>query len=274
MKLLIIFVLYKKKLSEIPFFMDADCIEHDIDVYVHDNSPAAQSVPYGKNVNYFHCGENKGVSHAYNRGFEIAFTKNKDCVLLLDQDTTFKVKDLIEYKSAYRKYSNAFIYAPCICDFKQRKQYSPALMKNFVGYVRSFRKISSAQPYNLDGYSAINSGLMIPMSIVKKIGGYNENIKLDFSDVYFIEKYKEVNNHLILLPVVLVHSLSGDEGYDKARELHRFKFYCVGARELADSLNQRTLFTVIRRAARLIIKYHSLNPITTLAKYYFSDGIL
>ncbi|WP_320657421.1 hypothetical protein, partial [Aeromonas jandaei] len=77
-----------------------------------------------------------------------------------------------------------------------------------------------------------------------------------------------------LLPINIIHSLSGDEGYDKERELHRFKFYCVGARELATSLQRNTLYTVIRRMVRLMVKYRTLNPIATLAKYYFSDGIL
>jgi len=274
MKLLIILVLYKKKLSEIPLIMDENVIGDDIDIYIHDNSPIAQSFPERDNLIYFHSGDNKGVSYAYNCGFDIAIKNNKDCVLLLDQDTTFKVKYLVEYDFAYKKYANKFIYAPCICDAQKSKQYSPAGMNNFVGHILPYKKITSSQHHILDGYSAINSGLMIPLSIYQNIGGYNENIPLDFSDIYFIEKYKKIKKHLMLLPIEIVHSLSGDEGYDKERELYRFKFYCVGARELAKSVEKNTLYTVIRRMIRLVVKYRTLNPLATVAKYYLSDGLL
>ncbi|MGE6218108.1 hypothetical protein ACLH0F_21040, partial [Aeromonas media] len=174
----------------------------------------------------------------------------------------------------YYEFGNKFIYAPCVCNVENDKQYSPAYMNRFVGHVLPFNKVYSAQLYQLNSRSVINSGLMIPTSIFEKIGGYNQDIKLDFSDVYFIEKYKENNNNLVLLPVELIHSLSGDEGYDKARELHRFKYYCIGARELTTSLEKNTLYTVIRRMVRLVVKYRTLNPLATVAKYYLSDGVL
>ena len=47
---------------------------------------------------------------------------------------------------------------------------------------------------------------MIPLEMFKKIGG--------FSDIYFIEKYKELNSKIVLVDVSLIHSISGDEGKD------------------------------------------------------------
>lgn len=267
-------MVYRKKIVDIPFLREFNDCCANIDIYIHDNSPEKQYISPQDNIIYYHDCHNHGVSYAYNCGFNIAVKKGKDCVLLLDQDTKFELKSVFEYYVAYKKYGNDFIYVPCVCNVKHDKQYSPAHMNKFVGHILPFNKVNSAQLYLLSGRSAINSGLMIPLYIFKKIGGYNENIKLDFSDVYFIEKYKNINKQLILLPVELIHSLSGDEGYDKARELHRFKYYCIGARELAKSLEQNTYYTVFRRAARLMVKYRTLNPITTLARYYFSDGML
>ncbi|MGE6202039.1 glycosyltransferase [Aeromonas media] len=274
LKILIVLVVYRKKIADIRFLKTFDFSCSNIHVYIHDNSPDSQYISAQNNITYYHDCHNSGVSHAYNRGFEIALKKGMDCILLLDQDTTFEFKCLIEYYSAYYEFGNKFIYAPCVCNVENDKQYSPAYMNRFVGHVLPFNKVYSAQLYQLNSRSVINSGLMIPTSIFEKIGGYNQDIKLDFSDVYFIEKYKENNNNLVLLPVELIHSLSGDEGYDKARELHRFKYYCIGARELTTSLEKNTLYTVIRRMVRLVVKYRTLNPLATVAKYYLSDGVL
>lgn len=268
LNILIVLVVYEKKLNEISFLKEIDHARNEIDLYIHDNSSESQAIPVMDGLIYFHDSKNNGVSHAYNRGYEIAIKKNKKCILLLDQDTNFKINDLSEYKKWYLKYSDEFIYAPSICDCKKQKLYSPASLINFVGRVQSYKKFDSAQLYLLDNRSVINSGLMIPLTIFKQIGGYNEKIKLDFSDVYFIERYKIINNYLILLPLVLIHSLSGDEGMNKVAELSRFKFYCEGAVELAISLNKSTLWSVIRRMLRLNVKYLSLMPIFIFINYY------
>lgn len=247
---------------------------YKIDIYIHDNSPEAQDFIFSDAFTYHHNTDNSGVSHAYNCGFGIAQNKRKNCVLLLDQDTTFKIDNLIEYENAYREYLDDFIYAPNICDSKKNKLYSPARLERYVGHTQPYSHTSSAKLFLLKELSVINSGLMIPVPIFKKIGGFNEKIKLDFSDVYFIEKYKDINQYLVLLPIELIHSLSGDEGFDKERELHRFKFFCNGARELARSLQDNTVYTTVRRMARLIIKYRTLEPLKIVKNYYFGDKLL
>lgn len=268
LNILIVLVLYKKKLNEVPFLIDAFNVNHEVDIYIHDNSPDPQVMPFVNGLIYFHDSKNTGVSHAYNCGFEIAKHKGKECVLLLDQDTNFKINDLIVYEKAYMMYSHAFIYAPMICDQKKEKIYSPAFLRSYVGHSKPYSNVHVAQPFLLDGHSVINSGLMIPLTIFEMIGGYNENIKLDFSDVYFLEKYKEKHNQLILLPLELIHSLSGDEGYNKTRELHRFKFYCEGAVFLGLSLRKSTAWTVLRRMLRLLFKYHTLQPVFIFFDFY------
>ncbi|WP_270795471.1 glycosyltransferase [Aeromonas sp. QDB11] len=274
--LLIVIVTYKKRIKDIQFFNEVNLSVHKFDVLVYDNSPLPQLIneqdfPYLK---YIHDSQNPGVSAAYNCAFKHAERNNKKVVLLLDQDTTFKTAFLPVYFNSYTEYGDKYIYAPMVCNDAKSKVYSPSGLRWFVGKAQQYNDISYHQVYCLSQHSVINSGLMIPLSLFNTVGGYNEKIKLDFSDVYFIERYKEINNHIILLPINIMHSLSGDEGYDKERELHRFKYYCVGARELAKSLEKNTFYTVLRRMIRLVMKYRTLNPLATVAKYYLSDVVL
>ncbi|WP_429168947.1 glycosyltransferase [Aeromonas rivipollensis] len=273
---LIVIVTYKKNFKEIRFFSDINSSKHQFNVLVYDNSPTPQlfnedEFPYLK---YIHDAHNSGVSAAYNNAFKYAEQTNKKIILLLDQDTNFKTDFLSTYINSYKEYGDGYIYAPIVCNEAKSKIYSPSGLKWFVGKVLPYSDSFHYKKFCLSHHSTINSGLMIPLPLFKLVGGYNDKIKLDFSDVYFIEKYKEINGSIILLPINIVHSLSGDEGYDKTRELHRFKYYCLGARELAKSLDKNTYYTVFRRAVRLIVKYRTLNPIATLAKYYFSDRML
>jgi hypothetical protein len=115
---------------------------------------------------------------------------------------------------------------------------------------------------------------MVPVSIYKEIKGFDENIKLDFSDIYFIEKYKEKNENIILVDVELIHSLSGDEGKDFDKEIHRYKYYCNGAKLFSTSTGKSTLWSCTRRMLRLILKYKTFKPLYTFYHYYIGSKII
>lgn len=270
--LLIAIVVYKKGLALLPLLGEIASSQYDVNVFIYDNSPNPQEARQWDFVSYVHDPENAGVSSAYNSAFAYAKKMNKRVVILLDQDSKFKFDYIKEYFDCFNIYSERFLYAPIICDSTRTKIYSPATLNRFVGKVRKYTKIEVHKLLDLTENSVINSGLMIPISLLDNNFHYNKNIKLDFSDVFFIEKYKEKNKNIVLVPVEIEHSLSGDEGYDETRELHRFKFYCVGARELARDLQVNTNYTVFRRMTRLIIKYRTFNPIKTVINYYYGDN--
>ena len=168
----------------------------------------------------------------------------------------------------YKEYKNDYIYAPIVCDEKKTKIYSPAFLNNFVGKIQFFEKFIYEVTYSLIDKSVINSGLMIPLEMFEKIGGYTEKLKLDFSDIYFIEKYKELNPNIILVDVYLKHSISGDEGKDFGREYNRFKYYCSASREVGKSLNTIVFWSPLRRLIRLIQKYKNIKFIKIFIDYY------
>jgi GT2 family glycosyltransferase len=267
-EILLIVVVYNKKISDLFFIQENILIYNEfIDVLVYDNSIDSQQIPEleGININYIHNKDNVGVSKAYNIGIEKSKALNKKYILLLDQDTSFQLSDLSDYHNLMDKYGEGFIYAPIV--YKENKIYSPNFVNNFVGKVQNINSFFYSEIYSIDEKSLINSGLMIPLKVIDSIGGFNDDIKLDFSDFYFIEKYKKFNNKIILLNLMIEHSLSGDEGNNYLKEIHRFMYYCNGAK----SLNKFLLWPAFRRMIRLIIKYKSIVPISIFTMYFIGN---
>ena len=270
-EVLIIIVVYKKKIIDLSLINDLLGSSQKIDILIYDNSPNKQISPSLKNVNlyYIHDKNNPGVSKGYNTGIDKAKELGKKYILLLDQDTLFSINHLDEYIKLIQIYQEQYIYAPIVA--KEDKIYSPFIEKNFVGQVQYAYNFNYNILYNLDNKSVINSGLMIPIKIIDQVGYFNEKIKLDFSDIYFIEKYKKLKKEIVLANTKLTHSLSGDEGKNYDAEIHRFKYYCNGAKEFSKSSSQSTFWSVTRRMLRLVQKYYSLKPIDIYINYYLGN---
>lgn len=268
--LLISIVIYNKPIKELLLLKSLINDEDKIDIFIYDNSKLPQEIPTFENVNiyYEHDENNSGVSRAYNQAYKKAKELNKTLLLVLDQDSSFEFSFIEQYMKMYKEYKNDYIYAPIVCDENKTKIYSPAFLNNFVGKVQSFENFVYEQTYSLEGKSVINSGLMIPLKMFEKIGGYNEKLKLDFSDIYFIEKYKELNAKIVLVDVYLKHSISGDEGKDFAREYNRFRYYCSACKEIERALNTSAFWSSLRRLIRLVLKYKRLSFIKIYFEYY------
>lgn len=267
--LLIVIVIYNKKIINLPI-LSSNKKAAFLELFVYDNSELAQEVPKIENVNiyYEHDENNSGVSRAYNQAYKKAKELDKKLLLILDQDTAFEPNFIDKYMDMYLKYKNDFLYAPIVTNFDKTKIYSPSFMSNFVGKAQDANDFVYKEKYSLAGKSVINSGLMIPLELFEKIGGYNEKLKLDFSDVYFIEKYKKLNTKIILVNVYLKHSISGDDGVNFAKEYNRFKYYCSAAREISNALNTNVFWPPLRRLIRLILKYKNLKFIRIFYDYY------
>jgi len=270
MNLLISIVIYNKSIKELFLFKSLRDNEDTINIFIYDNSKLPQEIPTFENVNiyYEHDESNSGVSRAYNQAYKKAKELKKELLLVLDQDSSFELSFIEQYMKMYQAYKNDYIYAPIVCNEKKTKIYSPAFMSHFVGKIQSFENFVYEETYSLVGKSVINSGVMIPLGMFEKIGGYNEKLKLDFSDIYFIEKYKEFNPKIVLVDVYLKHSISGDEGKDFFREYNRFKYYCSASKEIGNSLNTFVFWSPLRRLIRLTLKYKSTKFIKIFYDYY------
>jgi len=270
--LMIIIVIYNKKIDDIHFLKKYSNIDDEVEMFIYDNSFHKQETQLQLpkiNIHYFHDASNPGVSKGYNVGFEKAKELNKKCVLLLDQDSDISYSALQQYMSLYTKYGDRYIYAPIM--YGGNKIYSPAYTNNFVGKVQNFSEFKYEEQYSLKGKSIINSGMTVPLKLIDDIGSFNEKIKLDFSDFYFIEKYKMINSSIILLNLKVLHDLSGDGSHNSKAEFLRYKYYCNGLKEFNISFNKFKIFPAFRRMVRLIIKYHKLEPIQIFKSYFLGN---
>lgn len=265
MKLLIVIVIYNKSIKDLGYL---DSLK-SADILIYDNSINPQLVP--SNIFYHHNQNNGGVSMAYNYAIELAKKLYKDYLIFLDQDTSFDQKILETYFKFADKFGKDYIYAPIVKNGE--RIYSPFIEGKFKNYPQNLNTFNYKNVYSLDGKSLVNSGMMVSIDIINNIGTFNEKIKLDFSDIYFIEKYKKQYSEVIIMEVYLEHKLSGDEGKNKQKELMRFKYYCNGAKEfqITTSDIQRVNRLVFFRMLRLISKYKTLAPISIYRKYFLGD---
>lgn len=265
MDILIVVVLYNKDINKLTYLNELE----NVRILIYDNSPNPQIV--NDSFVYIHDSENSGVSKAYNIGAKFAKNEGIEYFIILDQDTIFDNTILSEYRAAKSKYNTQYIYAPKIVG-NNNKIYSPFQEATFRNIPFSMKTFNSSELLSLQGISLINSGLMIPIKIFDEIGGFNEKIKLDFSDTYFIDQYKKVYKTVVLLNLEIKHSLSGDEDSSKHKEIKRFQYFCEGALEYKNStgLKKRTNKLVLYRTLRLITKYKTVIPLKIMVRKYLN----
>ncbi|KAF0091890.1 MAG: glycosyltransferase [Fusobacteria bacterium] len=265
MNILIVVVIYNKRINEIKYIEEIK----SADILIYDNSKNSQNKPDG--AYYYHNENNGGVSMAYNYGINLAIKLQKDFIILLDQDTSFDEEILDKYYGYAKEFGKSYIYAPIVKNGV--RIYSPYIEGMFKNYPQNTNDFNYDKIYNIEEKSLINSGMMIPLDIISDIGPFKEDIKLDFSDTYFVEKYKKQFKEVILMDVFLEHKLSGDEGKNKQKELSRFKYYCNGAKVYKNTTNniKRVNRLVFFRMLRLITKYKTLIPISIFKDYFLGD---
>lgn len=202
-----------------------------LDVVIYDNSPKpAVSVREfsHKNLNiyYQHDPVNSGVSKAYNFGAKYAKGIGlKNWLLLLDQDTSFEADLLVKYLAEISRYPDIRLFAP-ILKLEDGMVFSPC---KFM-FKRGFR-LKEVNPgiLSLKHISPVNSGMMIGLKSFFNCGGYNENVKLDFSDFQFIERFKKTESHFCVINAVGYQDFSNAET-DVDKLNLRYAFYCDGAK--------------------------------------------
>jgi hypothetical protein len=259
-----VLVLYKTRLEDSETFVSlSNSLKNSkltMDVMVYDNSPTPMvTAPEGINdnwtIHYIHDKTNPGVSKAYNEGLGIARKLNKKWLLLLDQDTSFPQNAVVEYGKAVRGNTGVWLFAPII--ISNNKIISPC--RYFLNKGYSLRRVTPGV-YNFHAKSLINSGMLIHVDAFERTGGYNEKIRLDFADYYFIDKYKAVYNKFAVINLRCFQNFSGMQRLTTSSALVRFAYYCEGARNKAvNKLDYFTLMLVtLLHSVKLSFTYKNL----------------
>lgn len=226
-------------------------------VFVYDNSPmrnyaADRFIWKSLDIIYRHDPNNSGLGKAYNTGADEAPKHGKDWLILFDQDTLFEQGFLQLYNKAFIGHHKISLFAP-ILKLKDGSIFSPFIPKHKRGYPATDIQTGI---HSLHNYFPVNSGIMISVNLFKKAGGYNEKVKVDFSDMQFLERVLRINNDFCVTDVVGVQDFSAFEVSIEKQE-RRFSIYLDDAvacdkETLSDKIG--FFYAVTRHMLALVLK--------------------
>ncbi len=231
-----VLVLYETRLEDSSTLMSLnrslEDAESELDMLVYNNSPRPQDYPnyfkYNRlNILYCHNPLNGGLGVAYNFGADLIKERSdKKWLLLLDQDTTFSTDFFHKTQIAVETYPCVTLFAPKL--FDEIGIFSPAKYKYKSGH-----RLSDVAPgiYHLKKIVPVNSGLLISKTAFFEAGKYNEKVKLDFSDLQFIERLKKIHPSFCLTGAIGHQNFSNNET-DVLKLNLRYSFFCQGARNI------------------------------------------
>lgn len=240
-KILPIIVIYRCQLRDAVAYATFVRQNKFAHLVVYDNSPAdyhqtEKNIPH--EIHYVHDIHNGGLSKAYNYGATLAKELGYDFVLLLDQDTEFPADALQQYIAATKYH---MLIVPNVV-LKTGLCFSPVSSGWF-----GVRPVNLPEGvYSMSTYNAINSGCCVPVDLYWQAGGYNEAVRLDFSDYEFQRRLRNVSTSLYVLPLVARQDFSNDE-QNKEKLLTRFHFFLEGANgcELSGVRERMQMFVMV-----------------------------
>lgn len=231
-------------------------------LFVYDNSTVAGIVPSQNRwqIHYRHDPSNPGVSKAYNQAYEWAKSNGKKWLLLTDQDTTFPVDTFEQYRISMKNFPQCQVFVPLLAD--QKGLLSPFRRRGPTGK-RLNHVVTGLHP--LSRLQSVNSGMMVSLALFGEAGGYDERLRLDFSDFEFFRRLEPKTTHLAVVNVTCKHQHSSSPGANLNAAVTRFRGYLQGSQIMAvtdDFLAFR--IRAFLHAARLSFHYRSSVFIKTL----------
>lgn len=230
------------------------------EIFVYDNSPVAQEtmlLERGGRFVYVHDANNSGISKAYNEAAIYAKEKGYEWLLLLDQDTFFPQGALSLYESAVSCHTSEVIFVPQIY-YSAKKAFSPVKL----GFWNIIGKFVSVGSHLWKDYSVVNSGMCISLEAFSAVGGYEDNVRLDFADYCFIEKIKKKYRSFYRIDVDAYQNFSNSES-DVQKLKRRFDLY------LESAMNVPSYDLKGRICLRMYVLKHSLALFLRTLDFYF-----
>lgn len=274
-----IIVLYEKTIMSSDTFktLYASAKENNLhlSVLLYDNSSLNNSKENNKSdeyisIEYIHNPKNPGVSAGYNVAAKIARDKNFCWLLLLDQDTKFPLNALDIYKNALEHFPHQNLIVPILKS--PNGIFSP--LKLYYHRAILWKSVTHGIHYTRNK-SVLNSGILIKTEVFRQIGGYNEKIKLYFSDLNFFKRYTKLYNEFYVMDMICLHNLSDITNTDINSALFRFKNYCEGAFFSIESKWDFILLaiTIFLRTIKLSFKYKNIEFYRIYFLYFLKNFV-
>ena len=174
----------------------------EIDLVIYDNSPIGINLNSSKKIEYIHDHRNLGICEAYNFAYKKAIEKEKNFLLLLDQDSKL-TKNYFTEIHVQTLFKNLSIILPVVRDVKSNKIISPFRLNHF-----GFTKKNLLKGITKKRISGINSGALLSIEFLKEIKGFNPEFKLDYLDHWILRESFRLKKDILILNYVMDHSLS------------------------------------------------------------------
>jgi GT2 family glycosyltransferase len=125
----------------------------------------------------------------------------------------------------------------------------------------------------LSEYNAINSGMLVNTDALLSVGGYNEDVWLDYSDYEFLSRMRKGGfRHLFVIDGVCYQSFS-DHIQTSQQKLDRYVVFCRCLQKCEKDTLMTNLFffyQALKRMVSLLFKTRSFKPIVIFTKNYLS----
>jgi len=211
----------------ITFEPDIDCLDALLDallpqvnkIVVVDNCSSNKLEGYviSRNIEYIQLAENYGIAYAQNIGIEWAEGFGATHVLLMDQDSVPFPNMVSKLKSALvanqEKSTDTPLLAavgPSYVDSRTNKKSFFVIEKNHLP-ARWFPDNTSLGSEAVDVMFLISSGTLIPVEVIKALGGMRNDYFIDHVDTEWSFRAKQLGYRIVGVPsAVMEHSL-GDE---------------------------------------------------------------
>lgn len=196
-------------------------------------------------LTYYSMGGNQGLTKAYNFAIN-QLDSNIDYIQWFDDDTSIPngfIKSEKDYVAANPQYE---VFIPIVISGKSRAILSPSKLINGNTY-----RINSLDDIENSSFSAINSGMIIKMSVFKEYR-YDESLFLDCVDHDFMcSCWKNNVSICIMNNCILEQDFSGDCTNIKS-SLNRYKIYSKDFITFRKKNSCNTIITAFLLFKRLI----------------------
>lgn len=245
-----VLVLYNRSLHSSESFQTL-LKDSSIPLLVYDNSPLPQRIESKEELSYYHNKANSGVSGAFNYAMKWVREKDFSHLLLLDSDSSFPEGALNEYKEALFQNSRSVILPAMLSGGHKISPFYFKWGKSWYGDNLSFGELTSNK------IIAINSGSLLPVSLMEDLGGFNSDLPLDWSDVEFMRRLRRKGYSFVHIPLKVQHGLSEHIEKDINSAKYRYRLYLKGIKLVSNSFLERLmmLFWAKLKALKLCIKY-------------------
>ena len=188
------------------FYPDASCLHNILTyyikvdkLYIYDNSAnisneISEWASNQSNVTYFHSGSNEGISKRLNQATSQAIEDGFEWLLTMDQDSYFEENEITKYLK-------------CVSEAKDTNN----IAQFGVDVDNNLQEADSKTGVNVE--HLITSGSIVNLSLVKEIGGFNEDLFIDEVDWEYCFRAISKGYLVIKFPNVSLQHKLGEVSY-------------------------------------------------------------